>query len=99
MSRRVLAGGGAALFGKLPCRGDFVARGFPAGLRGALDRWLTVHLARRAAADWPEGGLRATLTLGGASLTALILPSRDRAGRAFPLAACRLPGLPRGAAE
>jgi len=86
---------GAAIFGKLPLHGDFVARGLPAGLRGALDRWLTRHLARRAHApqSWPPGGLRATLILGGDSLSALILPSMDRAGRAFPLACCYLPGL------
>jgi type VI secretion system protein ImpM len=90
-----------ALFGKLPGLGDFVARGLPPGLRAPLDRWLTTHLARHARAPetWPAAGLRATLILNGTSLTALILPSSDRAGRAFPLACCHLPGLDRAAAE
>lgn len=94
-----MAESGAALFGKLPCRGDFVARGLPAGLRAPLDRWLTCHLAPRARDTWPEGGLRATLALAGHTLSALILPSADRAGRAFPLACCHLPGLSHAAAE
>jgi len=93
--------GEAAFFGKLPGQGDFVTRGLPPGLRAPLDRWLTRHLALRAKQPglWPEYGLRATLGFGGASLTALILPSSDRAGRAFPLACCHLPGLSRDAAE
>ena len=75
--------------------GDFVSRNLPVGLRPRLDRWLTVHLAPRARDPgvWPTGGLRATLCLGGQSLTASILPSCDRSGRAFPLACCHLPGM------
>lgn len=90
---------GAALFGKLPAHGDFVARGLPPGLRAPLDRWVSAHLAGRAPETWPEGGLRTTRALSGHSLTALILPSHDRAGRAFPLACCHLPGLGHAAAE
>ncbi|TCO70523.1 type VI secretion system-associated protein TagF [Rhodovulum euryhalinum] len=92
---------GSALFGKVPALGDFVARGLPSGLRAPLDRWLTAHLAQRAQAPetWPDGGLRATLILNGTSLSALILPSADRTGRAFPLACCHLPGLGRAAAD
>ncbi|OLS45497.1 type VI secretion-associated protein [Rhodovulum sulfidophilum] len=88
-------------FGKIPSAGDFVTQGVPGMMRIALDRWMTAHLATRSAwpGSWPETGLRATLELGKGTLTALILPSRDRSGRAFPLACCRLPGLDWDAAE
>lgn len=107
MSGRVLTRGpepglgGVAFFGKLPGQGDFVTRGLPSGLRNPLDRWLTAHLAARARSpeSWPPGGLRATLNIARTSLSALILPSRDRAGRAFPLACCHLPGLSWAGAE
>ena len=91
----------AALFGKLPSQGDFVARGLPAGLRLPLDRWLTRHLALRAKRPetWPVDGLRITFGFEATTLTGLILPSSDRAGRAFPLACCHLPGLSLDAAE
>ncbi len=35
-------------FGKLPARGDFVARGLPPGARPVVDRWLTRMLAPAA---------------------------------------------------
>ncbi|WP_112316817.1 type VI secretion system-associated protein TagF [Rhodovulum viride] len=88
-------------FGKIPMAGDFVTQGVPGMMRIALDRWMKAHLATRSAwpGSWPDTGLRATLELGKGTLTALILPSRDRSGRAFPLACCRIPGLDWDAAE
>ena len=80
---------GNGFFGKLPAHGDFVARGLPAGARQVLDRWLTqvLRLCGPAPEDWPPGGLRALIAHAGAPLALLILPSRDAAGREFPLAA------------
>lgn len=76
-------------FGKMPAHGDFVARGLPAGARPVLDHWLTRVLAplARQPDNWPEGGFRAVIAHGDAVLALLILPSRDRSARAFPLAA------------
>ncbi|SDE47440.1 type VI secretion system protein ImpM [Paracoccus isoporae] len=76
-------------FGKLPTRGDFVARALPPGARPVLDRWLTRHLATWAGhpEHWPETGFRAVIAHGQGVLALLILPSRDGTGRAFPLAA------------
>ncbi|WP_414898092.1 TagF domain-containing protein [Rhodovulum sp. YEN HP10] len=82
-------------FGKIPSAGHLVTQGVPGLLRIALERWMIAHLATRAAwpGFWPRTGLRATLDLERGTLTALILPSRDRSGRPFPLACCRMPGL------
>ncbi|MBU3031510.1 type VI secretion system-associated protein TagF [Paracoccus marinaquae] len=76
-------------FGKLPLRGDFVTRGLPSGARAVVDRWLTGILAplARLPEAWPEDGLRGLITHGEGVLALLILPSRDKSGRAFPLAA------------
>jgi type VI secretion system protein ImpM len=78
--------GTAGLYGKLPTAGDFVARGLPPKLRHRLDRWLTATLAGPTC-DWPPEGFRALLPGPHGVATLLILPSADRAGRAFPLAA------------
>lgn len=82
------------LFGKLPARGDFVARGLPPGARPMVDRWLTRVLAplARCPDDWPATGFRGLIALGDAGLALLALASRDGAGRAFPLAAVTLSG-------
>ncbi|ETX30228.1 type VI secretion system-associated protein TagF, partial [Roseivivax isoporae] len=76
-------------FGKLPAAGDFVARGLPPGARAPLDRWLTQMLGEAAArpAAWPGAGLLAVMRAGQGTLLVAALPSRDAAGRAFPLAA------------
>lgn len=78
---------GNGFFGKLPAHGDFVARGLPVGARQVLDRWLTqvLRLCGPAPEDWPPGGLRALIAHAGAPMALLILPSRDAAGREFPL--------------
>lgn len=81
---------GTGFFGKLPATGDFAARGLPAGVQGALDRWLTgaiVPLAS-AAKGWPEGGVRAVLVLNGVPWLLVIEPSVDAVGRRYPLVAC-----------
>lgn len=76
-------------FGKLPARGDFVARGLPVGARPVVDRWLTQTLANlaRNPDNWPADGVRGLIGHGDGTLALLVLPSRDTSGRAFPLAA------------
>ena len=77
----------AGFFGKLPCTGDFVARGLPAAFRGHWDAWVTRHLAGRLkdGSIWPEGGLRFRLVSGGRVAAGVIVPGQDSAGREFPL--------------
>lgn len=84
MSRELLTG----LFGKLPSTGDFVVRGLPPPFHAFWDRFCTLHLApmQRAGAPWPEGGLRFRLASGGRAAMAVVVPSRDSVGRAYPLA-------------
>ncbi|MGB8814871.1 MAG: type VI secretion system-associated protein TagF [Paracoccaceae bacterium] len=74
-------------FGKLPCTGDFVARGLPTVFRGRWDAWVTRHLAGRLrdGVVWPEAGLRFRLVSGGRVAAGVIVPGRDAAGRVFPL--------------
>jgi type VI secretion system protein ImpM len=73
-----------ALFGKLPAHGDFINRGLPAPLRKSLDHWITRHIGQRSL---PAGALRVRLTLGGAPYFAVIIASRDKHGRGFPIVA------------
>lgn len=77
----------AALFGKLPATGDFVWRGMPDAFRKHWDFWLTRHIAPlpRQGHRLPPGGLRFRLASGGRLAAGVILPSRDTAGRRFPL--------------
>lgn len=90
----------SGFFGKLPARGDFVARSLPPGFREVWDGWLS-----RVVADsrcWLEGGpeerwgrvfaaapvWRFALgpdVAGPQALCGLLVPSIDNAGRAFPL--------------
>ena len=73
----------AGFFGKIPRAGDFVARGLSVSERQFWDRWITSNLAfaMEPASVWPKGGLR----LSRPGQIAVILPSRDRSGRRFPL--------------
>ena len=71
------------LFGKLPAHGDFINRGLEVPLRKALDYWLTSQIGQQ---PLPAGGLRARLTLGGKPIFAVIVASRDKRGRIFPIA-------------
>jgi type VI secretion system protein ImpM len=74
-------------FGKLPSTGDFVSRGLPDAFRQNWDVWVTRHVAplQRDGATFPAGGLRFQLASGGRTAAGMILPSRDSAGRLFPL--------------
>ncbi len=76
-----------AIFGKLPTTGDFVWRGLPDAFRKHWDFWLTRHIAhlQRSGHTFPPGGLRFRLPSGGRLAAGVILPSRDKAGRHFPL--------------
>ncbi|OAN76951.1 type VI secretion-associated protein [Sulfitobacter sp. EhC04] len=77
-------------FGKLPAAGDFIARGLEPGVRPVLDRFLTAKLSQHAAKPdlWPAEGLRGVIKGPNGDLLLCILPSRDAADRAFPIAAC-----------
>ena len=94
----------AGFFGKLPARGDFLRVGLPRSFTDPLDDWLQGALAAsrarfddrwgavwEAAPAWcfalPAG------TLGPSSAIGVILPSRDRVGRRFPLVFARLAPL------
>jgi type VI secretion system protein ImpM len=89
--------------GKLPARGDFVARGLPRSFREPWDAWAaSVMPASRArlGEEWLPAWLpvwRFALPpglCGPAAATGVWLPSVDRAGRHWPLAvAAVLPGL------
>lgn len=72
------------LFGKLPSHGDFIARGLTSPQRQALDRWLTQNIGQMTL---PADGLRLRWALGGAPMVAAIMPSKDKAGRVFPIMA------------
>ncbi|MBU2961474.1 type VI secretion system-associated protein TagF [Citreicella sp. C3M06] len=73
----------AGVFGKLPTQGDFVARGLPPGVQGALDDWVTRHLLPIDAERWPQSGILAALP----EALILAVPSCDAVGRAFALCA------------
>lgn len=77
----------AGFFGKLPCTGDFVARGLPRAFRGHWDAWTTRHLAGllKDGHPWPAQGLRFRLVSGGRIAAGVIVPGQDSAGRVFPL--------------
>ncbi|MCZ4255607.1 TagF domain-containing protein [Sulfitobacter sp. G21635-S1] len=77
-------------FGKLPTAGDFIGRGLRPGVRPVMDRFLTAKLSQHAATPdlWPSEGLRGVIKGPNGDLLLCILPSRDAADRAFPIAAC-----------
>lgn len=90
--------------GKLPARGDFVARGLPRGFLDAWDEWLgRVIPGSRAilGAAWLPAWLEAPIwrfalpggQAGPDAVAGVLLPSVDRAGRHWPLTlAAVLPG-------
>jgi type VI secretion system protein ImpM len=69
-------------YGKLPAAGDFVMRRLPPEFVQSWDRWLSRHLASRLDRRWPATGLR---FFSPGPVTGVVVPSTDRAGRAFPL--------------
>ena len=81
-------------FGKLPARGDFLARRIPPGFSGPWDEWLgmlTVAVREAAGAAWPNAWLTAPLwhfALGAAiapgGVAGVLVASTDRVGRMFP---------------
>jgi len=84
-----------AWYGKLPDRGDFVGRGLPARWRADWDEWLQRGLAL-AATTLDGGELRerlgsfapwryVALPASGETWCGIMVPSRDRVGRVFPL--------------
>lgn len=105
------ATGTTGWYGKVPVRGDFVSQGLPPGLVRAWDGWLQRGL-RAASQRWPAGVLDARLLafapwrflvwpdgVEGAPWAGVLVASRDRVGRPFPLTvaelldASSLPGL------
>ncbi|MGF1527986.1 MAG: type VI secretion system-associated protein TagF [Candidatus Competibacterales bacterium] len=87
----------AGFYGKLPSRGDFVARGLPRDFTNAFDAWLQEALthSRRQLGDerWTELFQNAPLwrfalsprLCGRHSVVGVMMPSVDRVGRRFPL--------------
>lgn len=74
------------VFGKVPTRGDFVRAGRRTPLLDELDGWLQRGLLAHRAPLPPDGPPVAfVLDRPGAVLFGTFVPSRDRAGRAFPL--------------
>lgn len=83
-------------FGKLPSHGDFVSTGLRRSVQDALDAWLQAGIAKahhHAGENWEqifrnmpawrfvaERGVWGPVTVAG-----VIVPSRDRVGRSFPL--------------
>ncbi len=83
-------------FGKLPTHGDFISSALGSRLKSELDRWVQnglIALEARLGSDWRRlfhatkawrfvvgKGIWAPSTIAG-----VLLPSRDRVGRSFPL--------------
>jgi type VI secretion system protein ImpM len=76
----------------MPHVGDFAARGLAPAFQRWLDGWITRHLVLGLPPDarWPGEGLRFSLLRGDTGAAGLILPSNDRSGRDYPLAAMLL---------
>lgn len=83
-------------FGKLPTHGDFVSSTLGSRLQGELDQWIHAGLIALEAAlgpDWRRLFHATTAwrfvvargVWGSAALAGILLPSRDRVGRSFPL--------------
>ncbi|NBB70385.1 MAG: type VI secretion system-associated protein TagF, partial [Alphaproteobacteria bacterium] len=86
---------GAGCYGKLPARGDFVARDLPRGFVTAWDGWLnaTLPASRRTLGDaWPEAFLAGPVwgfvlgrgVIDDGAWAGVLCPSADRVGRCYP---------------
>ena len=76
-------------YGKIPAAGDFVSRGLAADFVRAWDRFAAQHLVPPILDGlWSEDvALRfASGGVGPTPMAGIVLPSRDRSGRRFPLA-------------
>jgi type VI secretion system protein ImpM len=88
---------GAAIFGKLPSHGDFVARGMAPAERDTLDLWLSASMAnaRSAYGDGFETlydqapPWRFAQPREGGWIVGALVPSVDSVGRRFPVLARR----------
>ena len=83
-------------YGKVPTHGDFVATGLSRTLQAGLDDWIQAGMLALQTArgrDWEKGFRAATVwrfvvdrsVWGQSTVTGVLLPSRDRVGRSFPL--------------
>jgi len=99
---------GVGIFGKLPCRGDFITRGLPGELAERLHGLLheTITEGRRQHGDaWLDAYLTAPIwrfaatagCLGETTCVGLLMPSVDAVGRHFPVAVLYRTGRARGA--
>jgi len=91
-------GPGPGFYGKLPGLGDFVSRRLPRAFIDPWDRWLQDAIAESRAClgeDWLEAYLTGPVwrfvldggLCGEAVVAGVLIPSVDRVGRYFPLAA------------
>lgn len=92
--------GRATLFGKLPAALDYVRINHDSAAAVAFDGWLQSALQFLASRDasWPNQRLRFVYrgVAGAQPLVGIVAPSRDRAGRRFPVALfAAAPALPR----
>lgn len=84
-------------YGKIPAAGDFVGRALPADFVRFWDRWVARNLVMREAGEaWD--GRHALCFLAGEKaagpMAGIVMPSRDTAGRRFPLTlAASLPSV------
>ena len=73
-------------FGKIPTQGDFVRHHAEPFAYAGLDRWLQEGLATLARTGVALSPSRFLFLAGDAMLGGVLVPSRDRVGRQFPLA-------------
>lgn len=89
-----------AFYGKLPAKGDFLARNLPRDFIDTWDNWLQagMHESREALGEqWLESYLTSPLwrfvlpagACGQAAYAGVLMPSMDRVGRYFPMAVVR----------
>lgn len=95
-SQRASSASGAALFGKIPARPDFVRERFAGPSAQRLDQWLvrSVETMLAARASFPPVMLRYAFSSPDTSsfVLGVLSPSRDQVGRDFPVTVfCSVP--------